>query len=63
MKVWPKFCIGTLVWLLSTAVQAEEAPGGAIEAIGGVVRYVELKPTFVTNFGISDNGRLRYLKM
>ncbi len=41
---------------------AAEGEGEVPEAIGGVVRYVELKPTFVTNYGISDNGRLRYIK-
>ncbi|MEM7079055.1 MAG: flagellar basal body-associated FliL family protein [Pseudomonadota bacterium] len=40
------------------AAEDEESP----EAIGGVVRYVELKPTFVTNFGISQSGRLKYVK-
>ena len=42
-------------------VQAEEAIE-VPDAIGGVVRYVELKPTFVTNYGVSDSGRLRYIK-
>ena len=44
-----------------TPVQAEEAIE-VPDAIGGVVRYVELKPTFVTNYGVSDSGRLRYIK-
>ncbi|MEM6999855.1 MAG: flagellar basal body-associated FliL family protein [Pseudomonadota bacterium] len=26
------------------------------------IRYVELKPTFVANFGVSDTGHLRYVK-
>lgn len=46
---------------ISSAVQAENAEGSP-EPIGGVVRYIELKPTFVTNFGISDSGHLRYVK-
>ncbi|MEM9624520.1 MAG: flagellar basal body-associated FliL family protein [Pseudomonadota bacterium] len=31
-------------------------------AIGGVVRYVELKPTFIANFGVSDTGAMRYVR-
>ncbi len=46
---------------ISCAVQAEKAEGSP-EPIGGVVRYIELKPTFVTNFGASDSGHLRYVK-
>jgi|GEM_PF-155304 len=41
---------------------AEEAAEGDVEAIGGVVRYVELTPTFIANFGVSDSGHLRYVK-
>lgn len=41
-------------------IQAEEAE--IPDAIGGVVRYVELKPTFVANFGISDTGALKYVR-
>ena len=26
------------------------------------IRYIELKPTFVTNFGVSDRGHMRYVK-
>ncbi len=53
-------CFAVLTALIIPA-QAEEAEG-VPEAIGGVVRYVELKPSFVTNFGVSDSGRLRYIK-
>lgn len=58
------FCIVLLA--ASAAVHilpahAEDA-GELPEAIEGVVRYVELKPSFVTNFGVSDSGRLRYIK-
>lgn len=28
----------------------------------GDVRYVTLQPTFVTNYGVSETGRLKYLK-
>ena len=41
-------------------VLAEEAE--IPDAIGGVVRYVELKPTFIANFGISDTGALKYVR-
>ena len=34
----------------------------AADGGGKAVRYVELKPTFVTNFGVSDTGHLRYVK-
>lgn len=33
-----------------------------MEAIEGVVRYVELKPAFVTNYGVSDTGHMSYVK-
>lgn len=39
-------------------VYAEEAPAAPV----AVVRYVELKPTFITNFGVADSGHLRYVK-
>ena len=42
----------------SLALAEEAAPASS----GGVVRYVELKPTFITNFGVSDSGHLRYVK-
>ena len=46
--------------VLSHAEEGEvpEAP----DAIGGVVRYVELKPTFIANFGVSDKGAMRYVR-
>ena len=52
--------LATLLGMLAITAVAEETE--VPDAIGGVVRYVELKPTFVTNYGISDNGRLRYIK-
>ncbi|MEE4282978.1 MAG: flagellar basal body-associated FliL family protein [Pseudomonadales bacterium] len=58
------FCAITCFAVLAASIipaQAEEAEA-VPEAIGGVVRYVELKPSFVTNFGVSDSGRLRYIK-
>ena len=45
---------------VSVTSVAEEA--NIPDAIGGVVRYVELKPTFVANFGISDTGALKYVR-
>ena len=55
------------IWVLAAlimapAAYAEEATQDIPDPIGGVVRYVELKPTFVTNYGVSDSGRLRYIK-
>ena len=48
----------------AASMLAAEAPdvGETPQAIGGVVRYVNLKPTFITNHGVSDTGRLRYVK-
>ena len=43
--------------LLPQTLQAEEV---VVEQES--TRYVELKPTFVTNFGVSDTGHLRYVK-
>ena len=47
------------ILLFIPSVFAEEA---LPDPLAATVRYVELKPTFVTNFGISDTGRLRYVK-
>ena len=47
--------------LLGSQIGAEEAEGEAVSA-PVLIRYVELKPTFVTNFGVSDTGHLRYVK-
>ena len=43
--------------ILPAAVSAEEAA-----VPGKTFRYVELKPTFITNYGVSDTGHLRYIK-
>lgn len=51
-----------ILLLGSPALAEEAAVGDTPEAIGGVVRYVDLTPTFVTNYGVSDTGRLRYVK-
>ncbi len=49
--------------IVAPAIAEEAGEGGETpEAIGGVVRYVDLTPTFVTNYGVSDTGRLRYVK-
>ena len=62
---WQHWIIGLLGCVMFTAshtIQAEEATEGIPEPIGGVVRYVELQPTFITNFGVSDSGHLHYIK-
>ena len=62
---WQHWIIGLLggvMFMASYTTEAEEATEGVPEPIGGVVRYVELEPTFVTNFGVSDSGRLRFIK-
>ncbi len=53
-----KAALLSLLFSAGFAVAEEQAP----VASGGVVRYVELKPTFITNFGVSDSGHLRYVK-
>jgi len=56
--------IFSVLLFAAAPVLAEKAPdvGETPQAIGGVVRYVNLKPTFITNYGVSDTGRLRYVK-
>ena len=44
------------------AEEAEQDGEGATAEPGVVIRYVELKPTFLTNFGVSDSGHLKYVK-
>ncbi len=45
---------------LGLVASAEEAEAPATPQ--HVIRYVELKPTFLTNFGVSDSGHLKYVK-
>ncbi len=49
-------CFGAL--MVVSAVRAEEAPAEAQEDL----RYVELKPTFVANFGPTSARKLMYVK-
>jgi len=47
----------------STASGAEEEAAEGEEAVETEeIRYIELRPTFVTNFGFSTDGRLKFLK-
>ena len=66
MRLARSFSLATLLCtlLLSLPLQGEEAADGVEGASGPkeVIRYVELKPSFVTNFGVSDTGHLRYIK-
>lgn len=48
-----------LALTLSPWASAEDA---AVADAGGDTRYVELKPTFVTNFGPTSSPRLMYIK-
>ena len=60
--LWRIGLLVAFVFAMPAAV-AEDAPAdGEVEAIGGVVRYVALTPTFIANFGVSDSGHLRYVK-
>ncbi len=47
-----------LFWAIGAAAQQ----GAVIDAEGREIRYVELQPAFVVNFGFAENGRLKYLK-
>lgn len=60
-ECWTKCWLlsGLLLSALPGAGAAEEAP---LEALEPQLIYVELKPTFVTNFGPTDTPRLMYLK-
>jgi flagellar FliL protein len=51
-----------LLGLFGVALSATAEEADVPEAIDGVVRYVELKPAFVTNFGVSDSGHMSYVK-
>lgn len=56
--------LGTLL-LLASSVGAQEhaAPEGEGAAVDeSTVLYAELDPTFVTNVGVADTGRLAYIK-
>ncbi len=47
----------------SSAVNAEETDEEGLPLqTGPSIRYVELKPSFVTNFGVSDKGHMSYVK-
>jgi flagellar FliL protein len=55
-----------LLWILAGPVAAAEAAAKA-DGEGSIedqdeLRYVPLQPSFVTNFGTSDNGRLQFLR-
>lgn len=45
-----------------SSVWGEEGDEEDAAPVAPQVRYMELKPTFVTNFGIAEYGRLKYLK-
>lgn len=56
--------LATLVGII-TAASAEEASSESDVVENNsdkVIHYVELEPTFVTNYGVSDTGRLKYVK-
>lgn len=53
--LWLFFALASLTL---PAAWAEDAP----EVEDADVRYVELKPTFVTNYGPTDSPRLKYIK-
>lgn len=48
-----------LLLLATPPLLAQEAVEGQAER---EVRYVQLQPAFVTNYGFTDNGRLKYVK-
>ena len=51
------YALAAVTLIVAAPVDAEETI-----VVQETVRYVELKPTFVTNFGVSDTGHLRYIK-
>ena len=53
--------INRLRWLALAAL-ACWMPAGMAEESSAEVRYVELQPTFITNFGEPGTGRPKYLK-
>lgn len=58
--VLASLALGVGALLPTGAAWAEESEEGDVAQ--GAVRYVELKPTFVTNYGYSEVGRLKYVK-
>ena len=52
------FLLAAFTLALGSVVSAEEAP----VADEREVRYVQLQPAFVTNYGFTENGRLKYVK-
>lgn len=53
-----KFLLLTMLLLPAAVAAAEDEATTPLAE----VRYVELQPTFVSNFGYSETGRLKYLK-
>lgn len=51
-----------LTWLAALALAGSARAAEEAAPDQGTVRYVELKPTFVTNYGYSEVGRLKYVK-
>ena len=59
IRVW----LGGLVLsCLSVPLSLAQSEPGAELTQGAEIRYVELKPTFVTNYGVSSSGHMRYIK-
>ena len=52
---WMRILAGTLIGLATATVHGEAT-------VGDGLRYVDLTPTFVTNFGASLEGRLSYVR-
>lgn len=50
-----------LIWV-SPSFAADEAADGAVTQFESNVRYMELKPTFVANFGPLESRKLMYVK-
>lgn len=59
MEICKKLCFVVLLCALASPGLAEDA---AVITSDKGIRYIELKPTFVTNYGVSDTGHLRYVK-
>lgn len=53
---------GPMILVLTLAVAPQLAAEEAIADEDREVRYVPLQPAFVTNYGYTENGRLKYVK-
>ena len=51
-----------LLWMSPSLAADEESEDGAVTQFENNIRYMELKPTFVANFGPVESRKLMYVK-